>query len=249
MEPNGLSDFSDYIVFVDESGDHGLKSIDPEFPVFALAFCIITKSDYTKSVVPAFQGFKFRYWGHDSVVLHENEIRKSKGDFAFLRTDRTLREQFMSELSELMADAPMTIIGSVIDKAELTKKYSNPWNPYEIALHFCLERLCEFLTKKRQENLTTHVIFECRGGEEDRELEVEFHRICGDEHKWGYRNQDFTRIELLPRFAKKSVNSSGLQLADLVARPIALKTIRPNQNNRAYEIIGPKIRTKKVFPS
>ena len=33
--------FSDHIIFVDESGDHSLKSIDPQYPIFALAFCII----------------------------------------------------------------------------------------------------------------------------------------------------------------------------------------------------------------
>lgn len=26
-------DFSDYIVFVDESGDHGLKRPDPDYPI------------------------------------------------------------------------------------------------------------------------------------------------------------------------------------------------------------------------
>ena len=26
------ADYSDYIVYVDESGDHGLKSIDPQYP-------------------------------------------------------------------------------------------------------------------------------------------------------------------------------------------------------------------------
>ena len=31
-------DYSDYIVYVDESGDHGLKTIDENYPVFVLAF-------------------------------------------------------------------------------------------------------------------------------------------------------------------------------------------------------------------
>ena len=31
--------FSDYIVYVDESGDHGLK-IAPLYPIFVLAFCV-----------------------------------------------------------------------------------------------------------------------------------------------------------------------------------------------------------------
>lgn len=39
-----MKSFSDYIVFVDESGDHGLVSIDPEYPIFVLGFCIFNKS-------------------------------------------------------------------------------------------------------------------------------------------------------------------------------------------------------------
>ena len=31
--------FGDHIVFVDESGDHSLTSINPDYPVFVLAFC------------------------------------------------------------------------------------------------------------------------------------------------------------------------------------------------------------------
>lgn len=34
--------------------------------------------------------------------------------------------------------------------------------------------------------------------------------------------------------------SSGLQLADLVARPIGLKTLKPKQENRALEILKQK---------
>ena len=87
MEGTELSDFSDYIVYADESGDHGLVSINPEYPVFALVFCVIRKDDYTSALVPAFQSFKFETWGHDAVILHEQEIRKSKGDFTILLTN------------------------------------------------------------------------------------------------------------------------------------------------------------------
>lgn len=34
--------------------------------------------------------------------------------------------------------------------------------------------------------------------------------------------------------------SSGLQLADLVARPIGLKTLRPEQENRAFDVLTNK---------
>jgi hypothetical protein len=35
--------FDDYIVFVDESGDHGMASIDPDYPMFVIAFCLFEK--------------------------------------------------------------------------------------------------------------------------------------------------------------------------------------------------------------
>lgn len=68
--------YSDYTIFVDESGDHGLKTIDPNYPVFVLAFCIFRKNSYTNDVVPAVQKFKFHHFGHDVVILHSHEIRK-----------------------------------------------------------------------------------------------------------------------------------------------------------------------------
>ncbi|WP_354307678.1 DUF3800 domain-containing protein [Sphingomonas trueperi] len=77
--------FSDYIVFADESGDHGLQSIDPQFPVFALVFCIFEKSAYAENVEPAFRRLKFKYFGHDAAILHEREIRKQEPPFAFFK--------------------------------------------------------------------------------------------------------------------------------------------------------------------
>jgi hypothetical protein len=31
---------STYIAYVDESGDHGLQTIDNQYPLFVLAFCV-----------------------------------------------------------------------------------------------------------------------------------------------------------------------------------------------------------------
>lgn len=41
-------------------------------------------------------------------------------------------------------------------------------------------------------------------------------------------------------FADKKVNSTGLQLADLVARPIGLSVARPGQPNRAFNALKTK---------
>ena len=46
---------TDYIVYIDESGDHGLTNINRDHPVFVLAFCVVEKTKYTDKIVPVFQ--------------------------------------------------------------------------------------------------------------------------------------------------------------------------------------------------
>ncbi|MGM7698348.1 DUF3800 domain-containing protein [Microbacterium sp. A84] len=252
MSPNTSSPtkmhYSDYVVYVDESGDHSLTSIDPEFPMFALSFCVFQKVEYYSNVVPSLEKFKFDTWGHDSVVLHENDIRKSRGPFSLLLGGEEIRAEFFGRLNTVIENAPFGVIASVIDKRRQLRTYTKPMSPYEIALLFCMERLLRFLISRGQHSRRVHLVFESRGANEDRELKLEFLRICANEVRWGYRKDDFTRIEFCPVFTKKAANSSGLQLADLTARPIALQALRPDQVNRAYEIIRPKIINCKVFP-
>jgi len=244
-----LSNFSDFIVYADESGDHGMVSIDSQYPVFALVFCVMRKADYITSVVPAMQQIKFSIWGHDAVILHEHEIRKNKGPFAVLRINRDLRERFLSDLNALIETTPMTLFASIINKQELLEKYSDPSNPYKIALRFCMERLHVMLTKQEEYGKSIHVIFESRGKREDNELALEFRRIAGNEGQWGYRHYNFSSFGFQPVFIPKFANSSGLQLADLTARPIGLSYLRPNQRNRAFDIIEPKLeKPVKCFP-
>jgi hypothetical protein len=135
-----VPEFSDFIIFADESGDHGLVSIDPHFPVFVLAFCLFSKEDYLTQTVPDVLRFKFKHFGHDQVILHEHDIVKNKGPFVMLR-DASIREPFLADLSTLVADAPMTIVASVIDKEKYRKWYSDPVSPYHVSMSFGLERL------------------------------------------------------------------------------------------------------------
>jgi hypothetical protein len=44
-----------FIIYADESGNQSLKSVEPEYPVFVLAFCVFDIDDYIYKVVPAFQ--------------------------------------------------------------------------------------------------------------------------------------------------------------------------------------------------
>lgn len=229
-----MNGFSDYLVFVDESGDHGLSSIDPQYPVFVLAFVIVRKDDYVDVLTPGIQRFKLKHFGHDGVVLHERDIRRDLGPFEILRSPRR-KEAFVAELGEIIRGAPITIVASVIDKVALQATYNVPSSPYDLALAFGLERIAMHLNGLGQSG-TTFVTMERRGRREDEELELEFRRVCAGQ------NMLREPLALEPVFAGKDANHVGLQLADLVARPIGLHALHPDQENRAYEIIEQKLR-------
>lgn len=238
----------DYIVYVDESGDHGLKNIDNNYPIFVLTFCCFKISDYIEQAVPELQRFKFKYFGHDQIVLHEIDIRKTKGHFKFLRTDRELRENFLMDLSKIIENIPFKIVPIVIDKRKLMSKYNKPFNPYHLGLRFGLEKLNQILLYNGQERKEISLIFEKRGNNEDKDLELEFLRICAENEQFGYKNINFGKMVYKFLISDKKSNSSGLQLADLTARPIGLKYLKPTQVNRAYDIIENKKFGYKIFP-
>lgn len=228
--------WSNYIVYVDESGDHSLTRINPEYPVFVLAFCIFHKKHYSEALVPAITKFKFQHFGHDMQILHEHDIRKETNGFNF--KNRAGKNTFMAELGGIIEQHNFILISNVIDKPRLTDKYKTADNPYHIALKFCLERLFYFLKEKHQEQSITHVVVENRGKKEDDELELEFRRICDGTNAHGHP------LPYEIKFADKKTNSPGLQLADLVARPIGIHYLRPDQENKAFTILEKKLYSK-----
>jgi hypothetical protein len=230
-----MADFGNYVVYVDESGDHSLTEIDEQYPVFVLAFCIFRVDLYTTQIVPSVQRLKFDFFGHDMVVLHEREIRKSLPPFDILLNKET-RSDFMARLDEVVDSAACCIVAVVIDKIAFKRRVGSDVNPYHIALEFGLERVFLELQSRGQRGQRTHVIFEGRGKREDRDLELEFRRIMDNTDMLGMPET----LEFM--CASKQANSSGLQLADMVARPIGLHWLKPNQPNRAWTTLEPKIR-------
>jgi Protein of unknown function (DUF3800) len=225
--------FSDYIVYVDESGDHGLKTIDPNYPVFVLVFCIFKKDDYINVAVPELQKFKFKHFGHDQIILHETDIRRDREAFSFLKS-KEIKTAFLNELTTIVQKTPFILISSVIKKEPYRERYSSPENPYHVALRYGLERVFYYLSELHANVGSTHVVVEKRGKVEDDELELEFRRVCDG---FNYLQQPLP-FELV--FADKKSNSTGLQLADLTARPIGLHILKPEQDNRAFTIVEDK---------
>lgn len=226
-------EFSDYIVYVDESGDPNLDKINENFPVFVLTLCIVNKHVYAHNIIPKMSTFKFNHFGHDMIILHERDIRKQTGAFKGLKH----QDQFLAELTQIIKDSDITLIGIVIEKKSLAKKYAYPREPYGLAMQFGLERLWDFLFTKDQTDRTTFIVCESRGKKEDQALELAFRRICDGE------NRNHKQYPFQIKMVSKAINSNGLQLADLTARPIGLFVMRPEQENKTYSILKEKLWT------
>lgn len=227
-------EYSDFIVYVDESGSVDMLNNDSDFPVFVLSLCVFNKKYYTGTVVRSVENLKFKHFGHDIIILHERDIRKRTSHFSGF--DKCRMQLLMDDLNDLISNNNFILISSVIRKDKLVNRDANP---YEVAMKFCLERLYYFLEEKGQQNRMTHIIVESRGKNEDSQLELGFRRIC--DPSGNYPNKVFP-FDII--FASKKTNSSGLQFADLVARPIGRHVINPNQQNRAFEILKTKFYCK-----
>ena len=166
------------------------------------------------------------------MILHAHEIRKEKGDFKFL-FNRKVREQFLGGLTTLMQRLPYTLIAGAIDKEQLNHRYADPDNPYSIAMRFCLEQAFSFLRERAEK--PTYVLVESRGRKEDGDLELVSRRICDGANACGQR----LPFEVV--FVDKKQNLPGLQLADLVCYSINRHLLKPDQPNRAYDVVEKKL--------
>ena len=206
------------LIYIDESGDHAPAATNPEYPLFVIAACVFDEQEYAHRFVPRLLAFKLRHWGHDAVVLHEREIRKNQGDFSFL-FDQKSRAAFLSDLSEVIRDSRVHLAAAVWDKRQAIAART-----YAQCLVELLRRLDAWFTLSQE---SQWVVLESRGEREDQEVSVAIHRMDG-KPRWK------------PLFVRKCRNLPGLQLADLCARPIGIKTLHPARPNRAFDetIVG-----------
>ncbi|PLL11975.1 DUF3800 domain-containing protein [Tabrizicola sp. TH137] len=227
---------SRYIVYADESGSPNLEADTKHFPIFVLTFLIVEKDVYARQVEPDVTSFKFRHFGHDQVILHESDIRKQRGPFAFLRADPALRQGFLAEVGSLAARRDIAFECAIVDKSRVSHAQT-AWSPYDIALGICMEQTALRLMHAGETSGTVHVVFEARGRKEDELLELEFHRVAAGQAKVRFGDSNVQRFNWVPVFSSKQTNSAGLQLADLAARPIGLSYLRPHQSNRAFSAL------------
>jgi len=225
-------------LFIDESGDHGLTKIDTDFPVFILCGVLIKEKDY-ETVKQAMNILKRSIWDNKEVIFHSRDIRKCEKEFQKL-FDLEIKKYFYEELNIIITTSPYKIIASAIQKDRFIEMFGKLQDDvYEVALSFVIEQAIMALNNTESEtNLS--IIIEKRGKKEDKQLDDHFQRILGKgtgkltADEVNNCNPTFT-------FKNKRENINGLQLADLVAYPIARYVIEPNRANPAFDVLESKI--------
>ncbi len=242
-----------FYLFLDESGDHGLGNIDPQYPVFVLSGVLVLETDY-RIIEKQLSEIKSKFWGSKKVIIHSSDIRKCQHEFQIL-FDLDIKKNFYYSVNSLISSSNYKIIASAINKLKYIQRYGKLSNDvYEVSLSFLIERAIFYLDSVQLPGKNLKIIIEKRGRKEDKKLDEHFQKLCAK----GTGFVDKSRLaayQLEISFFDKKDDVAGLQLADLIAYPIARYIIDPTRANPAFDILSSKFYTKankryglKIFP-
>ena len=225
------------VLFLDESGDHSLDVIDPQYPVFVLGG-VIVDLEYSKTELEQrLSQFKLDLFERADLVLHTADISRNRNGFERL-SDPAFRQRFYQHLNALMSSLDYTVVACAIRKEEHLARYGlEALDPYVLSLNILVERFCFEVGDVRHGGL---IVAEQRNRTLDHQLELAWLqlRVSGTYYLQGAQIEKRVR-DLLIR--PKDQNIAGLQLADLVVSPIGRFVLgKPSQ--RDFRIIEAKLR-------
>lgn len=177
----------------------------------------------------------FRYWGHDMVVFYDREISGGAKRHSRSPVTPPCGGAFMNDVGAWVAASPFVAIAVVILKKEFVALHAQEKNVYHEAMKLGVERVDRYLRRREEPGRVAHCVFEMRGGNEDGRLKTAFRQVCEGNN---FKGEVFNFKIVV---ANKQVNSTGLQLADLIARPIGRHVLNPDQPNQAFEVIATKL--------
>ncbi|MEK4181711.1 DUF3800 domain-containing protein [Aeribacillus sp. FSL K6-1121] len=207
----------EFLVFLDETGDHSLRHVDKEYPIFALGAMYCKRDDYINTINPLFDEFKYEFFNKRNIILHSTDIRKSRKNFNILM-NKQVREKFFERLNNAISSSPYYFAFSLVDKMKHTDTYIDPDNPYDLTLAFIMERSF-FLIHKKYPDAKCRFIAESRDTKENKNLKSVFERIKsnGTQFVSGSELEFITDLD----FISKQENENGHQIVDLCLYPLA----------------------------
>ncbi|MDE6514001.1 MAG: DUF3800 domain-containing protein [Muribaculaceae bacterium] len=237
MEPE-IQSKTKYYLYIDECGDQNLENFNPSFPVFTLCGVLVSKANMRK-LEDEFNALKVEFWGDQNVIIHSRDIRRCKNEFINL-LDPDVKTCFYQRVNAILSNNGVyVIVACSILKEPFIRLFSNTEDVYGLSLSYLIERSI-FCVDDNCETASIDIIFEKRGKIEDRTLTKFYNGLRVTGTKWVEPERLQSRIGAFTSRAKKD-NIIGLQIADLIAYPIARKVLNPEVPNPAFEIIKPNI--------
>jgi hypothetical protein len=209
-----MNTFGKYYLFLDESGDHSLDKIDPQYPVFVLGGALISDQEY-QIVDAQWKTMKSDLFGTDEIIIHTADMSRNKNGFQRMK-ETDFRERVYKTINENMASLPYTALGCVVKKDEHMERYGlAAVDPYHLSLQVIVERA--FYALGRQGEL--HIVAESRNQHLDQLLEIAFLNLKVQGTRF-IASVDLQKVSPKLHIREKAKNISGLQLADLLVSPM-----------------------------
>ena len=203
------------ILFLDESGDHNLSIIDPQYPLFVLGGVILDKAYAEGELTSRLDALKRDVFGRTDLILHTADMARNRNGFERMIAP-DFRAHVYGALNAVVRDLKFTAVACVIRKDEHLARYGlAALDPYLLCLNVLVERFCFELGKSG----SGVIVAEKRGPTLDRELDIAWLSLKIQGTRYAKATDIETRIAGLSLRAK-SENVAGLQLADLVVSPI-----------------------------
>lgn len=204
------------VLFLDESGDHNLSVIDPQYPVFVLAGVIVEQAYAEGPLTEAMNAFKREMFGRTNIVLHTSDIVRNRNGFERLQ-DTAFRTRFYQRLNDLLQGLTFTVVACAIRKdAHLARYGVAALDPYMLSLDVVVERFCFEIGRVAGDGV---IVAEKRDPTLDRQLDLAWLNLKIQGTRYLQAVDIEARVVGL-NLRDKQANLAGLQLADLVASPI-----------------------------
>lgn len=234
----------EYLLFLDECGIHPLSPESDQFPLFCLCGIIVDAERYG-TFDRVWKTWKAKWLGSPHVIVHEPDVRKRSHHF-HITGDPAREQAILDSLAAQLADLDFWCIAAVIDKRRFAQHYITghvdeflPKSGYLMCVDFIFERFVHFLYHYGK-NAQGAVIAESRGLREDAEVHAEFLRLQLEGTQWQAEQQFRNQLRPFIEFKRKDCNHSGLQIADLVARPVAEKVREPGATPDRWQAVAHK---------
>lgn len=229
------------VLFLDESGDHNLSAIDPQYPIFVLGGVIVDQAYAEGPLTQALNRFKHDLFGRTDIVLHTADISRNRNGFERL-ADTTFRARFYAQLNALLRELQYTVVACAIRKdAHLARYGVAALDPYLLSLDVLVERFCFDLGHVPGSGV---IVAEKRDPTLDRELDLAWLNLKIQGTRFMQASDVEQRIVGL-NLRPKHANISGLQLADLVVSPIGRHVLgKPDKPD--WHVVEAKLRRDRA---